>query len=69
MLSVAQHHRIVIEIYKTPEMLRLVPQLLAIADDRTDADRFATRRLLARYLALAVPLLRFADEMGTLSRN
>jgi len=56
-------------IYETPEMLRLVPQILAIHEPRTEADREQSRRLLARYLALAVPLLRVVDEMGTLSAN
>ena len=57
-------------IYETPDALRLGPQILAIDEPRTEADREQSRRLLARYLEFAVPLLRFADEMGTtLSRS
>jgi len=56
-------------IYETPEMLRLVPQILAIADDRTEADRAQSLRLLARYLEFAVPLMGFVDELETLSPN
>ena len=58
-----------LKIYETPEMLRLVPQILAIDEPRTEADREQSRRLLARYLEFAVPLMRFVDELGTLSRN
>ncbi len=56
-------------IYETPEALRLVPQMLAIDEPRTEADREQSRRLLARYLEFAVPLMGFVDAMGTLSRN
>ena len=36
---------------------------------RTDADREQSRRLLARYLEFAVPLMGFVDELETLSTN
>ncbi len=56
-------------IYETPELLRLVPQILAIDEPRTEADREQSRRLLARYLEFAVPLMGFVGELGVLSRN
>ena len=55
--------------YETPELLRLVPQLLAIDEPRTEADREQSRRLLALWLEFAVPLMGLVDELGTLSRN
>ena len=58
-----------LEYYDAPEMLRLVPQLLAIDEPRTEADREQSRRLLARYLEFAVPLMGLVDELGTLSVN
>ncbi len=58
-----------LKIYETPEMLRLVPQILAIHEPRTEADREQSRRLLALWLEFAVPLMGFVDELGELSTN
>ena len=56
-------------IYETPEALRFVPQMLAIDEPRTEAEREQSRRLLALWLEFAVPLMGFVDELGTLSHN
>ena len=56
-------------IYETPELLRLVPQILAIDEPRTEADRAQSRRLLDLGLESAVPLMAFVDAMGALSTN
>ncbi len=56
-------------IYATPEMLRLVPQILAHDEPHTEADRAQSRRLIRLWLEFAVPLMEFVDELGTLSTN
>ena len=58
-----------LKIYETPELLRLVQQILAIDEPRTEADREQSRRLLGLWLEFAVPLMRFVGELGVLSRN